>query len=187
MTLLEQLRTPYLLKEITRSGKVGKRNESTAEHTFSTITIAEYFLKLHPKINENKILKMIIYHDYVEIYAGDSDILNELARTNKVEEEERAFKKLKKELPAEIAQEFETIWKEYLENKTIEAKFAHAMDALDPILQSINQKEEWAEKGYTEEKLRKYKQHYFEDFPILLKFFNEMIKELHQKKIIPKK
>ncbi len=186
MILLEQLRIPYLLKEIKRSGKVGERNESTAEHTFSTITLSEYFLKLHPKINERKVTKMIIYHDYVEIYAGDSDILNESARQNKIEEEKKAFEKLKKELPKKISADFELVWTEYLENKTIESKFAHAMDALDPILQSIHQKEEWAEKGYTEEKLRKYKQHYFEEFPILLKFFNEMIKELHKKKIIPK-
>jgi putative hydrolase of HD superfamily len=187
MTLLEQLHTPYLLKEITRSGKVKGRNESTAEHTFSTITLAEYFLKLHPKLNELKVIKMILYHDYVEIHAGDFDILNEAARKNKLENEKKAFLKLKKDLPKEIIPEFENSWKEYLEGKTLEAKFAQAMDALDPILQSIHQREEWKEKGYTEEKLRKYKQHYFEEFPSLLKFFNEMLEELKKNKIVPKK
>lgn len=185
MTLLEQLHTPYLLKEISRTGKVRERKESTAEHTFSTITLAEYFLKLHPKINELKVIKLIHYHDYVEIHAGDSDILNESTRKNKIDEEKKAFLKLKTQLPKEIYSEFKTIWEEYLENKTIESKFAHAMDALDPILQSIHQREEWKEKGYTEEKLRKYKEHYFTEFPILLKFFNELIEELKKNKIIP--
>ncbi|MFA6419338.1 MAG: HD domain-containing protein [archaeon] len=186
MTLLEKLHTPYKLKEIKRSGKVEERNETTAEHTFSAITIAEYFLKKHPKLSEIKVIKLLLYHDYVEIHAGDIDILKIEERTKKEELEEKALKQLEKELPKEIVTEFKKIWKEYLENRTLEAKFAHAIDALDPILQSIHQPTEWKEHGYTEEKLRKYKEAYFLEFPILLKFFNELIKELNEKNIIPK-
>jgi putative hydrolase of HD superfamily len=186
MTLLEQLHVPYKLKEVKRSGKVGERNETTAEHTFSAITLAGYFLKKHPKLNELRVIKLLLYHDYVEIYAGDIDILKLEERKKKEELEEKALKLLEKELPKEIATEFKKIWKEYLENKTSEARFAHAIDALDPVLQSIHQPMEWKEHGYTEKKLRKYKEPYFKEFPILLKFFNELVNELNEKEIIPK-
>lgn len=187
MSLLEQLRLPYLLKEVKRTGVVLERKETTAEHTFSTLTLAEYFLKKHKKLNATRVRQLILYHDYVEIYAGDEDILNDKTRENKKEKENNAAKQLQKELPKEIASDFSKLWKEYLLGKTKEAKFARAMDALDPIIQSIHQREEWKEKGYTEEKLRKYKEHYFIEFPILLNFFNSMLEELKKNKIVPEK
>jgi putative hydrolase of HD superfamily len=186
MTLLEQVRTPYKLKEITRSGKVLKRNESAAEHTFSAITLAEYFLKTHPELNELKVIKLLIYHDYPEIFTGDVDILKEQERGQKNKKETEAIKKLLKTLPKEIVEELNSAWKEYSENKTMEAKFAHAIDALDPIIQSIHQPEEWKLYGYTEKKLRKYKEHYFNEFPKMHKFFNEMVEELKKNNIVPK-
>jgi len=185
MKLIEQLRLPYLLKEVKRAGKVEGRNETTAEHTFSTLTLAEYFLKLHPKLNATKVKQMILYHDYVEIYAGDTNLLNDKLREKKYEEEDIAFKKLVKELPKEIAKDFTKAWKEYSLCKTKEAKFVSALDALDPMLHSIYQPEEWREHGYTEEKLRKYKEPRLKEFPKLMKFFNELITELKIKKIIP--
>jgi len=185
MDFLDKLYTIYELKEVERTGLVKERHESTAEHTYSSIALAEYFLKKHPKLDELRVIKLILYHDFAEIHAGDTFILDDKKRENKIEKEDAAMKTLKKELPKETAAEMKTVWKEYKENKTDEAKFARAMDALDPIVHVIHQPEEWKKYGFTEKKLRAYKEPYVKDFPVLLKFFNEMIEELKKRKVIP--
>ena len=186
MTLLEQLYLPYKLKEVERQGKNGVRHETTAEHTYSTIFLAEYFLKLHPQLNRDRVMKMILYHDFVEIYAGDTFIENEEERKEKEKKENDAYKKLLKTLPKEIVKDFEESWIEYLERKTFEGKFANALDVMDPIIQASTDNTDWVKYHFTEEKLRKYKEPYLKDFPILMKFFNEIVTELKKKKIIPK-
>ena len=186
MTLLEKLYTPYKLKRVERQGKVGQRNETTAEHVFSSITLAQYFLKKYPDINELKVLKLIVYHDYGEIHAGDTGVLNTKERAQKALLEARAFCQLEKELPEEIAKDMKEAWEEYEENKTREAQFVHAIDALDPILHSIYQPEEWKANGFTEKKLRTVKEPRLREFPQLMEFFEELVTELRKRNIIPK-
>jgi putative hydrolase of HD superfamily len=173
MTKLERLHLPYLLKEVQRTNIVGDRRESSAEHTYTTIILCEYFLKNHPFLDRDRVILMALYHDLPEIYAGDAFILDKKKREKKQELEMRAAKKLSMNLPSEISNDFTQAWKEYLEEKTTESKFVHAMDALDSIVQAIKHKEEW-------------KRHNFTDFPIIMQFFNETVEELKRKKIIPK-
>jgi len=181
----DKLYTFYKLKEVKRTSKVKDRPESTAEHTYSCIMLAQYFIKKYPKLNEKKIIQMILYHDMGEIYAGDTFILENKKREEKEREENKAMKKLQKEVPEELAEEMANSWKEYSENKTKEAKFVRAIDALDAIIHVIKQPEEWKKYGFTEKKLRQYKEPFFKEFPIILKFFNKMIEELKEEKIIP--
>ena len=186
MTLLNQLYLPYNLKKIDRQGANGNRHESTAEHTYSAIFLAEYFLKFHPKLNKEKVMQIILYHDFVEIYAKDTFIQNEEERKQKEKEEYKAYKKLLKTLPKEIVKDFKNSWIDYLNQKTPESKFAKAMDVLDPVIHETYEREDWIKYNFTESKLRKYKEPFLKEFPILLKFFNDTVKELKKKKIIPK-
>ena len=48
------------------------------------------------------------------------------------------------------------------------------------------EKEDWIKYHFTESKLRKYKEPILKEFPLLLKFFNNTIKELKKKKILAK-
>ncbi|MFA6064854.1 MAG: HD domain-containing protein [archaeon] len=187
MNLRDKLRIPLKLKEISRTPYAGERHETTAEHTFSAIALGEYFLKKYPEIDELKVIKLLLYHDYAEIYAGDADLLNELAREKKEIEEKQALARLEKELPTEIAREIIELNKEYHERKTIESKFAKAIDVLDPMLQSLKSKKEWIECNYTEEKLRAKQLKYLNDFPELKQFWEEMVEELLTNKAITKK
>lgn len=164
----------------------GKRHETTAEHTYSTIFLAEYFLKKHPHLDKNKVMQIILYHDFVEIYAGDTFAENEKDKIRKEKLEAIAYKKLLKTLPKEIAIDFKWAWKEYEEQETLESKFAKSMDALDPIIHELNEKEDWIKYHFTEEKLRRYKEPILQEFPILMDFFNTTIKELKKKKILAK-
>lgn len=186
MTLLDKLYLPYILKKTPRAGSNGERKESTAEHTYSTLFLAEYFLKFHPKINGEKVRKIILYHDFVEIITGDTFIQQEKNVKKKDELEEKAYKQLLKKLPKEIIEDFKEAWKEYLNQNTIEGRFAKAMDVLDPLIHESKELKDWEEFNFTESKLREWKEPHLKEFPILLKFFNDTIKELKNKKIIPK-
>jgi len=186
MTLLEQLYLPYNLKKVERRGRNGNRQETTAEHTYSAMFLAEYFLKLHPKLNKERVMQIILYHDFVEIYAGDTFVENEKDKEKQNSKEEKSYKKLLKTLPKEIVVNFENSWIEYLEQETLESKFAKAIDVMDPIIHASTDKTDWVKYHFTEKKLREYKEPYLKEFPILMKFFNELVEELKKKKIIPK-
>jgi len=187
MNIFEQLYLPYKLKEVKRAGFVGDRLESTAEHLFSTIMLSQYFLKrISVKLDEKKVLLMILYHDLVEVYAGDTFILDEKAKKSKQEREEKAFEKIKQELPKEILQDYIDIYHEFKEGKTMEAKFVLAVEALDPVMHHIKQPEAWKKYGFTEKKVRALKEPLFKPFPEIQEFFQELLIYLNKNNIIPK-
>jgi len=186
MTLLEELRVPYKLKEVERKGNVQDRLETTAEHTFSAIWLAEYFLKKHQELDELKVMKLILYHDFCEIHAGDHFVLDKKKFGEKETLENEAIKRLLNEVPTEMRNDLRTAWEEYSVGKTKEARFAKAIDALDAVIQVSNQPGAWEKYGFTEKKLREYKEPQFKGFPIIMDFFNELIEELKKKKIIPR-
>jgi 5'-deoxynucleotidase YfbR-like HD superfamily hydrolase len=72
MKELEQLKKLMHLKSVERAGEVDKRKESTADHVYGGIILAEHFLKkIKEPLDETKILKLLLYHDLVEIETGD--------------------------------------------------------------------------------------------------------------------
>jgi putative hydrolase of HD superfamily len=187
MELKEKLRLPFKLKEVERIGYINGRHESTAEHTFSAITLAEYFIKFYPYLDELKVIKLLLYHDYPEIYAGDVCLMDEKGREKKAEREEEAIKRITSELPKETSKEIKELYKEYKERKTPESKFAKAIDCIDAVLQSLNSEKEWKEKGYTEEKIRKRQDQHLMEFPLIREYYYELLEEIVDKKFIPRK
>ncbi len=96
--------------------------------------------------------------------------------------EDKAYEILINKIPDELKEEYKKYYNEFKEQKTIESKFAKAIDALEPVIHVLDYKEQWHDQKWTEEKLRKYKEHYFINIPEIYAFFNELIKYL--KKII---
>jgi len=140
------------------------------------LILAQYFFpKIKQKLDELKAMKMLLFHDIVEIEAGDTFILSSAHTKNQQEKEMKAFKSLKNKIPREISKEYEKLWIEYEENKTNEAKFCQAIDKLDPVVHSIFKKADWKINKFTEKKLRDKKEKYFADFPEILDFFNKLI------------
>jgi len=178
MTDLQKINHLYKLKEVERRGKVNGRYETAAEHMWGTFALAEYFLPKHG-LDELKVFKILIYHELVEIEAGDTFILDVEKMKDKKEREEKAAEVIMEKIPAEMATKFKEYWSEYEEMQTEEAKFCKAIDQLDPMIHSLNKKEDWIENNFTEEKLRELKEHYFEDFPILKEFFEEILAHLN--------
>ncbi|MBS3123328.1 HD domain-containing protein [Candidatus Woesearchaeota archaeon] len=163
------------LKTVNRLNSVGNRKESSAEHSWSCLILADFFLsKLSLKMNRLKVYELLMYHDIVEIEAGDSPLHPELKKLNKKDKEQKASEFLKKKLPTPLNTKFLTIFQEFEEQKTIESRFAKAIDALDAVIHELDYKEDW--KTWSEKFLVEHKMHFFEEFPELKDAFNDILK-----------
>lgn len=174
MSDIQKLREIYKLKQVYRMNSVGNRKESSAEHTWSCLMLAEFFLEQQHKLNKSKVFELLLFHDVVEIEAGDHPISPGISREEKMQKEKDAAKSISKKLPKEFGRKYLKLFKEYEEAKTPEAKFAKAIDAFDAELHEMDYKKDW--KGWTEEFLRKSKEKYFADVPIIKKAFEETTK-----------
>lgn len=114
----------------------GRRRENSAEHSWHlsimAILLAEY-AKDHP-VDLFRVLKMLLIHDLVEIDAGDTYCYDEAGNADKAEREEQAAKRIFGLLPDDQAAEFHHLWQEFELRETAEAKFAAALDRLQPLL-----------------------------------------------------
>lgn len=125
------------------------RKENDAEHSFSlalfTTILAEYS---NEPIDVLKTMKMVLVHDIVEIDAGDTYCYDDAGNTTKADREQRAAERLFGLLPKEQEDEFRSLWEEFEERKTPEAKFAAVMDRIQPLLLNLSRDGiSWQEHG----------------------------------------
>lgn len=99
-----------------------------------TIVLAEHSDK---PVDILKVLKMVLIHDIVEIDAGDTFIYDTTKSHSNTDEELMAAERIFGLLPQEQADEFISIWKEFEDGLTDEAKFAKSMDRFEPLLQNV--------------------------------------------------
>ena len=97
------------------------------------LIIKEYF---QGEVDLEKSLKMILIHDLVEIYAGDTPAFGE-NRPDKKEEEIKAAIKLFSLLPSDQKEEFLNLWLEFEECQSNEAKFANVCDRYQGFMQNL--------------------------------------------------
>lgn len=171
---LEQIRTLLKLKEVERFTIVKERQESTAEHSWACMILADYFLTKHPELHREKVMDLLMYHDLVEIEAGDTNWLDP-DKEAKEKREEEGFLRLKKKIPSSLAEKYHRLHHEYIEHKTQEAKFAHAIDKLEPCIHYLDYPKEWHKMKLTEALIREKKQPSFEPFPEIMEFWEDLI------------
>ena len=129
----------YELKNLVRRGWqlrvfTGERLESDAEHSFSCCLLALKIIhdrKL--KLNTEKVLKMLLYHELGEIDVGDITPVDNISKEEKHKMEKVAVERISKVF--EMPEMFE-LWQEFEENITPEAKFCKMIDKLDAVKQS---------------------------------------------------
>jgi putative hydrolase of HD superfamily len=131
------------------------RNENDAEHAWHMAVMA-YLLReyANEEIDITKVMLMCLIHDIVEIEAGDTYAYDaENLKTQKARED-AAKEKLYSLLPEDQKREFTALFDEFEEYKTPEAKYAHAMDNLQPlILNDSNNGGDWKEHDVTAEQV----------------------------------
>ncbi len=112
------------------------RRENSAEHSWHLAMMA-VILGEHapPGTDLNRVIIMVLLHDIVEIDAGDTFLYSpdaELAEAGRAER--AAADRIFALLPAGQAHELRALWDEFEDRRTAEARFARALDRLQPIL-----------------------------------------------------
>ncbi|MCZ4271774.1 HD domain-containing protein [Maritalea porphyrae] len=125
------------LKAVDRMTKIicEDRVENDAEHSWHVALMA---LVLEPyageKVNIERVIKMLLVHDVVEIDAGDTYIYAGADAAEQFETERKAANRIFGLLPDNQAQELTQLWQEFEARETAEAKFAKAIDRLSPYI-----------------------------------------------------
>ncbi|MBQ7163794.1 MAG: HD domain-containing protein [Clostridia bacterium] len=131
------------------------RKENDAEHAWH-MAIMAYLLKEYSneEIDVAKVMLMCLIHDIVEIDAGDTYAYDEENLKTQKQRENAAKERIFSLLPPDQKAEFIAVFDEFEECSTPEAKFAHAMDNLQPlILNDSNGGSDWAEHSVTAAKV----------------------------------
>ena len=84
------------------------------------------------------VVTMLLVHDLVEIDAGDTFCYDHKGNADKLERETKAADRIFNILPEDQAASFRSLWDEFEAGKTAEARFAAAMDRLQPLLHNYN-------------------------------------------------
>ena len=125
------------------------RNENDAEHAWH-MAIMAYLLKeyANEEVDIAKVMLMCLIHDVVEIDAGDTYAYDKEAQKTQKAREEAAKERIYSILPEDQKKEFTAIFDEFEAYESAEAKFAHALDNLQPlILNNSNEGGDWKEHG----------------------------------------
>ena len=178
------------IKYIQRKTKLfhSDRPENDAEHSWHlammTIVLAEHS---DVPVDVLKVLKMVLIHDIVEIDAGDTFIYDTQKSHSNTENELIAAKRIFGLLPDEQAEELIEIWQEFEAGETPDARFAKAMDRIEPLLQNTsNNGGTWREFDVDYSKVFEKKKVIAQGSTTLWKFAENLLNESVEKGILKK-
>ncbi len=125
------------LKTVLRQSPLvaAERKENDAEHSWHlalmVILLAEH---ADEPVDVGHTVKLVVVHDLVEIHAGDTPLYDDVGARTQEARERAAADRLFGMLPADQARELRALWDEFEARETPEARFAKAMDRLEPLL-----------------------------------------------------
>lgn len=116
------------------------RYENDAEHSWHLAIMAALLLEhaAKPGLDLLRVIKMVLAHDIVEIDAGDTFCYDDEAHHDKAEREQKAADRIFALLPENQAREMRALWEEFEARETPEARYAAALDRLQPLLHNYN-------------------------------------------------
>jgi putative hydrolase of HD superfamily len=143
-----------LLKGVLRQTMLTRpaRRENSAEHSWHlavmALALGDY---APPGTDLARVTAMLLVHDLVEVDAGDLFVYADAADQARQEAAERAAAdRIFGLLPADQAASARGLWDEFEERRTAEARFARALDRLQPMLANIQADGgTWREHGIT--------------------------------------
>jgi putative hydrolase of HD superfamily len=180
-----------------------KNPETTAEHIFHLAFLAWIAGKFQ-NLNTEKLIKMALLHDICEVFAPDltsydakgiekkgkltiKDVLKIVPKKGRPQTwqrkklelikrklEEKAMKKILKNLPPQIKKEMELLWQEYREQITPEARLVKQCDKMINLFQGL---EYWKKYGKIEKDLWIQRAKEIIDIPFLVKFLRYLEKK----------
>jgi len=150
---IDFLREADQLKSVLRASRLidGTRRENSAEHSWH---ISLFALVLGDQaardVDINRVVKMLLLHDLVEIDAGDAPIHGFVDHAAQAAKEQAAADRLFGLLPPDQATDFRALWDEFEAATTSDAQFAKAIDRFQvPITNLATGGGTWAEYNVT--------------------------------------
>jgi putative hydrolase of HD superfamily len=151
------------LKSVLRACRIadGSRRENSAEHSWHlalfAIVLSEWATE---PVDLSRVLQMLVLHDIIEIECGDSPIHDKTLAAGKSAREACAAEKLFGMLPPDQRTWFHDLWEEFEQARSADARFAKALDRLQPVL--LNHLAEggtWLDYNVDEEQVRAVTRH----------------------------
>ena len=183
------LREADRLKTVLRQSRIidGSRRENSAEHSWHLALMSLVLREYAPAgADLGRVTAMLLVHDLVEVDAGDLFAYAGAPAQARQEAAERAAAdRIFALLPAGQAGEVRALWDEFEERRTPEARFARALDRLQPMLANYAQGGgTWAEHSVTADQVR-VKVALIEDgSPALGTFARELVRSSVQRGIL---
>lgn len=127
----------------------GSRKENDAEHSWHLALMCALLAEYSKEpIDVRKTMLMVLIHDIVEIDAGDTYAYDEAGNTTKRDREVKAAERIFGLLPEDQGQELRDLWEEFELAQSQEAKFALALDKVQPtMLNDASEGKSWEEHG----------------------------------------
>ena len=187
--LIDFIEFTHEFEKVVRIARVpnGERFENDAEHSYQLAMVA-WFLIEHDKLKLNRELCFMyaLAHDLVEVYAGDTYVLDTKNILSKHKREKDAFKKIQKRFS-----NFKTLTKiieKYEKRIDDESKFIYALDKLIPPIQIYMEDGKlFHEKKISLENVIEIKKGKIDMSPHIDKYWQELLQELrkNKKKLFP--
>ena len=147
------------LKSVLRQTRVtdGSRRENSAEHSWHVALMAPLLAEhAGAEVDVIRVMKMLLVHDVVEIDAGDTFCYDAASNADKGARERAAADRLFGLLPEDQGRELRALWEEFDGMESDDARFANALDRLQPLL--LNREAEggtWTLHDITEGQVRR--------------------------------
>ena len=132
------------LKQVLRATTLidGSRRENSGEHSWHlalyAMTLAD---QAAPGVDINRVIRMLILHDLVEIDVGDVPIHSANGTAHGSSEtqaaEARAADRIFGLLPSDLGQSFRALWDEFEAAQTPDAVFAKSLDRVQPVMHNL--------------------------------------------------
>jgi putative hydrolase of HD superfamily len=115
------------------------RSENSAEHSWHIAVMALVFSEHsnEKSLDMSKVVKMLLVHDLVEVYAGDTWLFEDGDTGNRIQRERTSADRLFSLLPHDQACEFRSLWDEFEDRRSSEAIYAAAIDSLQPLINCL--------------------------------------------------
>jgi putative hydrolase of HD superfamily len=125
------------------------RRENDAEHSWELALMAMVLSQYAPQgLDVSRVIRMVLLHDVVEIDPGDVSVYDLQARKDKQAEEQACARRVFGLLPEDQGRDLRALWEEFEARRSPEARFAKALDRLQPLLHNyLTRGKAWQEHG----------------------------------------
>lgn len=154
-----------------------RRPENDAEHSWHLALMALVLLEhAADDVDVTRVMSMHLIHDLVEIHAGDTFAYDDAAHEDKEQREQEAADRIFALLPDDQGTEFRALWDEFEARQTPEARYAAALDRLQPLLLNYHTDgAAWQRHGVRHAQVVDRNQHIEEGAPALWEFARKLI------------